>query len=146
MRHAIGILGLIGVTITAASVFCWSWLSSNGASSNSQVIQHIALGVAAVLTLLFVIWRERIAGANASFEQYRTGVRMLGDTNMVTRIAGIQLLEEVGQYPRWSPLALQVLNAFVSNSTSDDDPDAPAPEGDDVKSAKDAIQKLDDKV
>ena len=70
MRHVIAILILTGVAVLSWTTYAWMWLS-NGNESNSATIRDIGLAIAAVLTLVFVIWRERIASSQASTARNR---------------------------------------------------------------------------
>ena len=116
MRHAIAILGLLGLAIASASIYGWSWLNS-GDDSNSGTIRNIALGIAAILTLVFVVWRERIASGTATFDRYESAVQMLGDPSVATCIAGIRIIRDLGRYPGYRTMGLPVLRAFVQDPT-----------------------------
>ena len=144
MRHSIAILALAGLVIASASASSWEWLTDR-ADSNSQSVQHIALGTAAVLTLIFVIWRERIASEKASFDRFTSGVQMLGDANMATRVAGIWIIEDVCQYPRYRCQGLQVLRAFFKHPTRGNAIFPVSRNRADVKSAQEAIKGLERK-
>ena len=139
IRHAIVILALIGVVIASASAASWEWLN-NDADSNSESVQHIALGIAAVLTLIFVIWRERIASGKASFERYTSGVRMLGDETMTIRLAGIGIIVEACQNPIYRDQGRRVLETFVSEANSDSVDADLSPV--DVRAAREAMRKM----
>ena len=132
MRHAIGILFLIGLAIASASIYGWDWLNGDD-DSNSATVRNIALGFAAALTLIFVIWRERIASGKATSDRFESAVQMLGDPSVATCIAGIRIIRDLGQYPRYRRMGLAVLNAFV------DDP-APSRLGGTVRSRGAAVQ------
>ena len=132
VRAAIAILALIGMVIASASASYWFWLSGD-AEPNSQSVQHIALGLAAVLTLVFVVWRERIASGKATFERFTTGVQMLGDQNISTRLAGVGIILEVCENRVYRDQGLRVLRAFANNNTS---------ASDDVRAAREAIKRL----
>ena len=101
MRYAIGWLVLIGAAIASVAAYHWQWLQ--GDDSPSATIRNIGLAVAAVLTLVFVIWRERIASNQASNEfaasladRYREASEMIASNDRVRRIAGIRLIRELG--------------------------------------------------
>ena len=141
MRDAMVILGLAGITVMSAAALGWGWLI-DGTRPNSQVVQHLALGAAAILTLLFVIWRERIASENASFEQFKSGVQMLGDPNIVTRIAGVRLLARVGRFPRWRGPVLKVLRTFDEDASSDPTAEGTPALREDVLATRALIRRL----
>ena len=141
MRHSIAILTMIGLVIASASASSWEWLN-DGADSNSQSVLHIALGTAAVLTLIFVIWRERIASGKASFDRFSRGVQMLGEGNMATRIAGVWVIVDVCQYPSYRRQGLRILSAFIRHPTRDDVIFRVSRNRQDVKSAQEAIRYL----
>ena len=113
MRHAIAILALLGLAITSVSIYGWNWLNQ-GDSPNSETIQHIALGVAVLLTVIFVIWRERIASGKATSDRYANAVQMLSDPNAATQIAGIRIIRDLGRYSLYQEMGLAVLQAFVN--------------------------------
>ena len=112
VRHTIGILALLGLGIACVAGPNWWWLAS-GDTPNSESVQHLALGTAAVLTLLFVVWRERIAGGKASFERSVEGVRMLADASMVTRTAGVLIIGDLCENPVYRCQGFRVLETFV---------------------------------
>ena len=114
MRHAIASLLLIGLVIVSASIFAWNWLGSDD-ESNSATVRNVALGFAAVLTPIFVIWRERIASGKATSDRYSKAVRMLDDPNPAICIAGIGIIDDLCRYPAYRDMGLAVLNAFIED-------------------------------
>ena len=142
VRHTIGILALLGLGIASIAGPNWWWLAS-GDSPNSESVQHMALGTAAVLTLLFVVWRERIASGKASFERYVEGVRMLGDASMVTRTAGVLIIRDLCENLAYRCKGFRVLESFVLQSTEGTLSAGVLREGMDVRSACDALGRLE---
>ena len=116
MRHAIAILLLMGLAIASGSIFAWNWLNS-GDDSNSATVRNIALGFAAALTPIFVIWRERIASGKATSDRYEKAVQMLGDPNPTICVAGIRIIDDLCRYPTYRQMGLAVLSAFVQYPT-----------------------------
>ena len=102
MRYAIA--GIAQIVIAAGYITAYNWDGLNGSGSPSDTIQNVGLGIAAVLTLFFVIWRERVASNRADdklsdslAERYQNGARLLASGNTIERIAGISLIEELGR-------------------------------------------------
>ena len=102
MRYAIIALAQIAVAVGYITAYNWDGL--NGAGSASDTVRNIGLAVAVVLTLLFVIWRERIASnraddglASSLAERYRDGARLLMSRKAIERIAGIYLIQELAR-------------------------------------------------
>ena len=67
-------------------------------------MRNIGLAVTAILASIFVVWQTRISGGQAktdrtksSADRYREASVMLADNNLVVRIAGVQLLEELSR-------------------------------------------------
>ena len=116
VRHTIGILALLGLGIAWVAGPNWWWIASDD-SPNSESVQHLALGTAAVLTLFFVVWRERIASGKAKFDRYTEGVRMLGDANMATRTAGVWIIANLCGDRVYRCQGFRVLESFVSQNT-----------------------------
>ena len=127
MRYAIAGIAQIVIAAGYITAYNWDWLIGSG--SPSDAIQNVGLGIAAVLTLIFVIWRERIASNRAddklsdSFaERYQNGARLLASLNTIERIAGIRLIEELGRESTWrgrrniryQAMCLGLLNQFVN--------------------------------
>ena len=102
MRYAAGVIAL---TVISAGYFtAYFWDGLNGGASPSTTIRDMGLAVAAVLTLLFVIWRERIASNQAEVKlsdslagRFQNGVQMLSSNDPVERIAGISAIRELGR-------------------------------------------------
>ena len=118
VRHALAVLAISGAAVASASMCVWDWLNG-GQEPNSVTVRNVALGFAALLTVVFVIWRERIASGQASFERFQRGTNMLNDGNMAVRIGGICIIREVGRYWRYREQAVCVLEAFISHPTLD---------------------------
>ena len=102
MRHAIGCLFLIGGIVASWSIYAWPWLSGPN-KPNSEIIRDIGLAVAAVLTLVFVIWRERIASEDAgtkrlsvALQNFRRAAQLLECKSAVNKIVGIRMIREIG--------------------------------------------------
>ena len=114
MRHAIASLLLIGLAVASASIFAWDWLGS-GDDSNSATVRNIAIGFAAVLAPIFVIWREKIASGKATSDRYEKAVQMLDDPNPAVCIAGVGIMNDLCRYPAYRKMSLAVLNAFVED-------------------------------
>ena len=120
MRFAIAALAQIVIAVGYITAYNWDWLSGSG--SPSDTIQNVGLGIAAVLTLIFVIWRERIASnvaadklSDSLAERYQNGARMMASGNTIERIAGISLIEELGRrHPRYHAMCLGLLNQWLS--------------------------------
>ena len=142
VRHTIGILALLVLCLASVAGPNWWWLAS-GDSPNSASVQHMALGTAAVLTLLFVIWRERIASRKASFERYVEGVRMLGDASMTTRTAGVLIIGDLCENLAYRCKGFRVLDSFVLQSTEGTLSADVSQEGIDVRSACTALKRLE---
>ena len=142
VRHTIGILALLGLGIASVAGSNWWWLASSD-SPNSETVQHMALGTAAVLTLLFVVWRERIASGKASFERYVEGVQMLGDANMATRTAGVLIIRDLCANLAYRYKGFRVLESFILQSTEGTLSAGVLREGMDVRSACDAPGRLE---
>lgn len=139
MRHAIAILVLIGLAVASWSTYTWGWLNI-GDESNSATIRNIGIAVATVLTLIFVIWRERIASERSgtakkelNLARFQRGTDMLSSKSEAVRIGGIALLRMLGQENEFRETCLHVLLSVRSNST-----------GDEGKAAKHAIEALAD--
>ena len=116
MRHTIGILALLSLGIASAAGPNWWWLASAD-SPNSESVQHLALGTTAVLTLLCVVWSERIASEKSSFERYVEGVRMLADSSMATRTAGVLIIGDLCENLAYRWQGFRVLKSFVLQNT-----------------------------
>ena len=141
VRHTIGILALLGLCL--ASVAGPNWWLASGDSPNSESVQHMALGTAAVLTLLFVVWRERIASGKASFERFVEGVRMLGDASMTIRTAGVLIIGGLCENLAYRCQGFRVLESFVLQSTEGTLSAGVLQESTDVRSACDALGRLE---
>lgn len=126
MRYAIAAIAQI--VIAAAYITAYNWDGLNGSGSPSATIQNVGLGIAAVLALIFVIWRERIASNRAGdalsvslAQRYQDGARLLASDSMIERIAGINLIEELGREsispglrnPRYHAMCLDLLNRWA---------------------------------
>lgn len=120
MRYAIA--GIAQIVIAAGYITAYNWDGLNGSESPSDTIRNVGLGIAAVLTLIFVIWRERIASnvaadklSDSLAERYQNGARMMASGNTIERIAGISLIEELGRgNPRYRAMCLGLLNQWLS--------------------------------
>lgn len=126
LRHAIGMLTIFGLVVLSWSMYSWTWLSNEG-ESNSATLRNIGLAVAAVLTLIFVIWRERIASNQSSIargmlalEQYQRGSDMLTSESEAVRIGGVGLLEKLGNQEEYRDLCLQLLRAVQRNAVGNE--------------------------
>ena len=136
VRHAIAFLGLLAVAVSYTSAFHWDWL--NGSEAPSATVRNVGIAIAAILTLIFVVWRERIASARnviekctassrdriakakndierhtASSNGYQRATEMLTNTSLMIRIGGIRLLQELGRHdPEYRGLCIQLLTDF----------------------------------
>ncbi len=125
MRYSIGMLALIVVSVVYMSAFLWDGLQGAG-ESPSTTIRNIGIAIAAVLTLIFVIWRGRIAAGSNQIarnqsldERYQQASMMLANDNMVVRIAGISLIEQIySASERYHAMCRRLLSSFVRNATS----------------------------
>ena len=98
----------------------------------------------AVLALLFVVWRERIASGKASFERYVEGIRMLGDdASMATRTAGVMIIRDLCENPAYPCQGYRVLESFVLQNTEGTLSAGMLLESMDVRSACDALARLE---
>ncbi|MXZ90331.1 MAG: hypothetical protein F4W95_15150 [Chloroflexi bacterium] len=133
MRYAIAALTLIALVVLSWSMHSWTWLGS-GSESNSATVRNIGFAVAAVLTLIFVIWRERIASWRASaanqqvttehsrmlLEQYRGGLDMLTSDFLAVRIGGVYVLQKLGNEQGYCSMCLEVLRAFQKDANEEE--------------------------
>ena len=101
IRYATGVILLF--VLSTAYVTAYLWDGVNGTGSPSATIRDVGLAVAAVLTLLFVIWRERIASNRADdslaasrADRFEKGVKLLASQSSFERIGGISLIRELG--------------------------------------------------
>ena len=102
MRYAI--IGIAQIVIAAAYITAYNWDGLTGSGEASDTVRNIGFAVAAVLTLLFVIWRERIGSNRAEdtraaslAERYQHGARLLTSHDRIERIAGIYLIQELSR-------------------------------------------------
>ena len=102
MRYAAGVIALIVISAGYFTAYFWDGL--NGGAPPSTTIRDMGFAVAAVLTLLFVIWRERIASNQAEVKlsdslagRFQNGAQMLSSKDPVERIAGISAIRELGR-------------------------------------------------
>ena len=102
MRYAASALALGIMCVSFVTAYLWDDLNVTG--SPSATIRDVGLAVAAVLTLFFVIWRERIASNRADdslaasrADRFQNGARMLASQSSFDRIGGIAVIRELGQ-------------------------------------------------
>ena len=101
MRYAALALALGVLSVSFVTAYLWDGLNVTG--SPSSTIRDVGIAVAAVLTLLFVIWRERIASNRAGdslaasmADRFQNGVKMLASENSFERIGGIDVIRQLG--------------------------------------------------
>ena len=101
MRYATG--AIVFAIVGAGYVTAYLWDGLNVTGNPSTTIRDVGLAGAAVLTILFVIWRERIASNQADdrlaaslADRYQNGVQMLASQNSFERIGGIGVIRELG--------------------------------------------------
>lgn len=102
MRYAASALALGAMGVSFVTAYLWDGLNVTGPPS--ATIRDVGLAVAAVLTLFFVIWRERIASNRADdslaasrSELFQNGVKMLASENSFERIGGINVIRQLGE-------------------------------------------------
>ena len=127
MRYAAGAIVLTVMSAGYVAAYLWDGLNVTG--NPSATIRDVGLAVAAVLTLLFVIWRERIASNRADdslaasmADRFQNGVKMLASQSSFERIGGICIIRELGgergssggRQPRYREASLNLLREWVN--------------------------------
>ena len=100
MRFAIAVVAQI--VVAAGYITAHNWIGLNGSAAPTETIRNVGLAIAAVLTLFFVVWRERIASnqmevnlSSSLAERFQHGARLLTSGNEIERIAGIHAIREL---------------------------------------------------
>ena len=102
--------------VSAWAIALWPWLAE-GADANSDTIAKIALASAALPTVLFVIWRERIASAASLDQRFNNAISALGNQIESVRIAGIHSLRQFRPYANYRRAARVALESHAATAT-----------------------------
>lgn len=129
MRYAICWMILFAITFGYVGSYHWEGLQGN--QSSGQTLGSLGLAAVGVSTVLFVIWRGRIAGqANriasdqSIAQQYQHASTMLSSDNVAVRLAGVAFIRELGGANRelgrankaYRRMSVKLLRAFASSS------------------------------
>ena len=122
MRYAICWMILFAITFGYVGSYHWEGLQGN--QSSGQTLGSLGLAAVGVSTVLFVIWRGRIAGqANriasdqSIAQQYQHASTMLSSDNVAVRLAGVAFIRELGGANKaYRRMSVKLLRAFVSSS------------------------------
>ena len=121
MRYAICWMVLFVITFGYVGSYHWEGLQGN--QSSGETLGGLGLAAVGVSTVLFVIWRGRIAG-NANqiasdlsiAQQYKHASTMLSSDDVAVRFAGVALFRELGRANKANRrMSVKLLRSFVSS-------------------------------
>ena len=115
MIHAILSVSIYFCVVSAWTIALWPWLAGD-AGSNVDTIVKIALASAALPTVLFVIWRERIASDASLDQRFNNAINRLGNPTESVRIASVYLLRLFRPYADYRIAALAALRSHLATA------------------------------
>ena len=113
MIHAVLSVTIYLCVVSAWTIALWPWLA-DGKGSNADTIAKIALASAAIPTVLFVIWRERIASDASLDRRFDNAINGLGNPTESVRIAAIYSLRQFRPYAHYRNAALAALRSHLA--------------------------------
>ena len=116
MIHAVLSVTIYFCVVSAWTIALWPWLVDDK-GSNADTIAKIALASAAIPTVLFVIWRERIASDASLDRRFNNAINALGNPTESVRIAAIYSLRPFRPYADYRNAALAALRSHLAIST-----------------------------
>ena len=112
MIHAILSVSIYFCVVSAWTIALWPWLAGD-AGSNVDTIAKIALASAALPTVLFVIWRERIASDASLDQRFNNAINGLGNPTESVRIASVYSLRRFIPYADYRNAAYAALRSHL---------------------------------
>ena len=115
MVHAILSVSIYFCVVSAWTIALWPWLAGD-AGSNADTIGNIALASVALPTVLFVIWRERIASDASLDGRFNNAISMLGSSTEAVRIAAVYSMRRFAPHADYRDAALVALRSHLATA------------------------------
>ena len=113
MIHAVLSVILYFCVVSAWTIALWPWLA-DGKGTNVDTIAKIAIVSSALPTVLFVIWRERVASDTSLDQRFQNAITALGNQTESVRIAAIHSLMPFRPHTDYRNAALAALRSHAA--------------------------------